>query len=103
MLYDPKWESEVKADPFSLSSLVAWLEKQPADKEYCYVDTGRCLLCQYFSAMGFKQVTMTPFDFCHAKGAANLPDGFDEIAQGNNMDMVRTFGAALARAKAVQS
>ncbi len=27
MLYDPKWE--VKADPFSLENLIAWLENQP--------------------------------------------------------------------------
>ena len=35
MLYDPKWEKpEVKADPFSLDALIAWLEKQPANGTY---------------------------------------------------------------------
>lgn len=39
MLYDKRWDKpEVNADPFSVDSLVAWLEKQPAAKVYCYAD-----------------------------------------------------------------
>ena len=66
MLYDKRWDKpEVKADPFSLDSLVAWLEKQPAAKVYCYEDTGVCLLSQYFTAMGFERVFMGCTYFLH--------------------------------------
>lgn len=35
MLYDPKWEKPAEttnADPLTLPAVIAWLEKQPADK-----------------------------------------------------------------------
>ena len=63
MLYDPKWEGEVKADPFKIESLVAWLEKQPADEQYCYLSNGECLLAQYFTAAGFENVRMWTYGF----------------------------------------
>lgn len=53
MLYDPKWEkhTETKADPFTLESLIAWLEKQPAEKSYNFnCVNGTCLAGQYFRA-----------------------------------------------------
>lgn len=95
MLYDPKWEVEVKADPFKLETLISWAEKQPADKAYdfwCH----RCYLGQYFEAHGFQidmigtgNVTFT------GHGARPLPPHFNRIAQSEP----HTFGAALARAR----
>ena len=98
MLYDPKWEQ--KNDPFSLASLIAWLERQEPLEEYCYSSTGECLLARYFAARGFSKVIMAANFFYHwpRPGAGfevvQLPPRFNDIAKGK----VRTFGAALARA-----
>ena len=100
MLYDPKWETEVKADPFSLESLIAWLEKQPVDKVYDFNDCGGgCLLEQYAAAMGIP-------DECGRYG--KLDDLFDRGVSPRHRPAIAvqkpwTFGAALARAKAVQA
>jgi hypothetical protein len=51
MLFDPKWEVEVKVDPFSLEGLVAWLEKQPAPTEYDWDSCEECLVGKYVSAI----------------------------------------------------
>lgn len=53
MLYDPKWEAEVKVDPNSVEGLIAWLEKQPADGTYNWHNCeGLCLIGLYGTAMG---------------------------------------------------
>ena len=96
MLFDPKWEVEVKADPFSLESLIAWLEKQPADKAYDFGDTKNCLACQYFRAMGMNIV---------GAGGGYVRSG--ECAEDyhfHNFGRITvrgdwTFGAALERAR----
>ena len=95
MLYDPKWE--VMADPFTLASLIAWLEKQSADDEYCYLDNGFCLLGQYFSTMGISDVSIgdTVFSYAGSDGYLRLPNGFERVAWG----YPRTFGGALKRAR----
>lgn len=95
MLYDPKWEVKTKPDVFSLASLIAWLEKQPATNEYCYMDTGLCLLGRYFTAMGFENVLVggTTVDHDGIRDAP-LPEVLQKIAEG----FPRTFGAALERA-----
>lgn len=49
MLFDPKWET--KADPLSLSSLIAWLELQPGDKTYDADNPRECLLAQWAMSM----------------------------------------------------
>lgn len=103
---------EPKHDPFSLESLVAWLERQPGDKDYCYYDNGHCLLSQYFTAAGFKNVHMFTDCFWHGETrlrkdwgqdelllsgkGTRFPKSFDEIASIG----ARTFGAALQRARA---
>jgi hypothetical protein len=51
MLYDPKWEQKTD-DVFSLESLIAWLEKQPRDRRYDYIDTHNCLAACYYKDMG---------------------------------------------------
>jgi hypothetical protein len=113
MLYDPKWE--VKTDPFTLDSLIAWLEKQPADGTYCYDSNGCCILAQYFTAMGFKNVAIGSVKFYHGllpraplpRANEEFPVEFNDIAQSatrtfpfKKWGMNRhTFGAALARAR----
>ena len=95
MLYDPKWQ--VKADPFSLDSLIAWLETKPAGASYDYMCNCNCLLAQYFAQAGFLNVEASGFHFYHAGGEHGLPKHFNEIAVNSPW----LYGAALARAKQV--
>ena len=89
---------KIKADPLTLESLIAWLEKRPAHVEYCYADNDACLLGQYFTAMGFDGVIAGSDCFSHGEGMKDIhfPPSFDEIAIGHP----RTFGGALERARA---
>ena len=102
MLYDPKWQQ--RSDPFALASLIAWLERQDPLAEYCYSSTGECLLARYFSEQGFTKVIMAAGHFYHFPRSeavyetAPLPPHFNDIAKGK----VRTFGAALARAREME-
>ena len=52
MLYDPKWEVEIKSDPFSFASLVTWLEAQDPSTCYSTMTFSTCLLGKFASAMG---------------------------------------------------
>lgn len=93
MLYDPKWEkTETKADPFSLENLIAWLEKQPADKPYLASEPEICLLGQFSTSMGATCATTKSIDLADA-------EPFGEIA----LRHPHTFGDALRRARAVAS
>jgi len=97
MLYDKRWDKDVKADPFSLESLIAWLEKQPADKTYCYMDNGYCLLSQYFTYSGFQNVDVGGWDFTHGpkQERVSFSNAFENVA----VEQPWTFGAALDRAR----
>ena len=97
MLYDPKWEVEVKADPFKLDTLIAWAERQPAEQEYDFW-CNQCYLGQYFEAHGFqiKAIGTGTVTFV-GQDTVKLPPYFNMIAQAEP----RTFGAALARARRV--
>jgi hypothetical protein len=95
MLYDPKWGVEVKADPFSLDNLIAWLEKQPAKKTYCFMDSGACLLGQYYIAMGCEKVVIGGMSVTLDGHWQEMPDDFSDIPA----EYPRTFGAALKRAR----
>jgi hypothetical protein len=101
MLYDPKWEKKIEstADPLTVVELVAWLERRPADKPYCYTDVGHCLLAQYFSSLGYTEINLNPYWFWRGPNMEKVeyPPIFNEIALGET----RTFGAALGRARAV--
>lgn len=92
MLYDPKWEVKTKPDVFSLESLIAWLEKQPADEVYDYMNChGACLLDQYGAAMAVPRNSAT---YRQLDRAFDGGGGYF-IACGHP----RTFGAALTRAR----
>lgn len=111
MLYDPKWDQQTKADPFKIETLIAWLEKQPAETEYCYFSNGKCLLAQYFQAHGFPLSEMRGDDLVTTDGQRiTVPFSWDVLAQGQvyiesrdeflpGVSSERTFGAALERAR----
>jgi hypothetical protein len=92
----------IETDLFSLESLIAWLEKQPKCKEYCYADNGVCLIGQYLSTSLGCEVLVGSRDFCRLSPGGEdygrdeyFPDVFHDIAQG----YPHTFGAALDRAR----
>lgn len=98
MLYDPKWEVEIKADPLTLAGLIEWLEKQPAAEAYDYDDcSGKCLYGLYMAHHGFtwaasgacgkSESTLERSRFCDLVYA--------EVAAAEPW----TFGAALDRAR----
>lgn len=92
MLFDPKWEVQTKPDVFSLESLIAWLEKQPADRQYDYCLPGTCLVAQYLSANGVEDSTLSSEDLDRL--------GWHDIAQDEDgLPQDWTFGGALCRAR----
>lgn len=104
MLYDPNWgvkQTETKADPHDIKSLIAWLEKQPGDQFYCFEDNGGCLLQQYFTSCGLEDVSVGGFTYAHAGicriPGERLPEAFRIVARRHP----HTFGAALTRARAI--
>lgn len=99
MLYDKRWERpEVKADPHSLENLIAWLEKKPARRTYCYMDNGACLMHQYFTACGLDVDHVGGMSITYVSGDWELlKNGMDDIAA----EEPHTFGAALKRARKV--
>lgn len=94
MLYDPKWD--IKANPYSLSNLIAWLQTMPPEREYNFGSCQTCALAQYYTYCGFKAVVMGATTFFTESGLFESPEVFDEIAR----EEPYTFGAALERAKA---
>lgn len=91
------------ADPFTLPALIAWLETMPGDRAYRYGDVCRCLLGEYFTAMGFEGVVVGPESFDHSRQRNVVyPRIFDDIAVGRGSmfkNTGRSFGAALTRAR----
>jgi hypothetical protein len=95
MLYDKRWDKSVDlGNPFSLESLIAWLEKQPAAAVYDWSQPRSCLLgqwCQFNglidAAVGDKSLEIGTYD-----RGRNI---FFKIA----MSEPYTFGAALERAR----
>ncbi len=113
MLYDPKWEKKQKKklkDPFTLESLIAWLEAKVAsnpNERYYYTDTKNCLLAQYFRAKGYKFISMgitqfTAFKWGFIPVSPRLPPHFNDIAAAEGEPIRYTMCAALARAQKVQ-
>lgn len=122
MLYNPNWntpapKTKKKLDIWSMESLIAWLETKPADQVYNYGLPNKCLLGQYFTAVGgggkvyagVTHVTINKklFGFIPTPIWSNytLPAGFNDVAIGRSGfggGSTRddwTFGAALERAR----
>jgi|GEM_PF-6578154 len=97
MLHNPNWDKTVtkaitEPDPFTLESLIAWLEKQPAAKTYCPGNASVCLLGQFASAMGSNNPHSKSFEL-------GDEEPFAKVAFDNDGEC--TFGAALERARAI--
>lgn len=103
MFFDPGTKTETKADPLSLTSLIAWLEKRDQSKSYNYGCNGGCLLALYFRAQGFEGASMGSMTWFYYEGEKSIrmdmPPHFDEIAVGGGTRLSHTFGAALERAR----
>lgn len=103
MLYDKRWEKKAETKPaFSLDTLIAWLEKQEADRVYCYQDNGGCLFAQYFSEHGYASPSCGGNYVRESEKRDQrdwFPRGWDMIAA----EFPRTFGAALERARKLQA
>lgn len=91
MLFDRRWEA--KADPYSLTSLAAWLETQPPQMSYKYTSANYCMLAQYFRELGMYYVPVLPFRWIPGKRARRL---LESLAAARP----HTFGAALDRVRA---
>jgi len=93
MLYDPKWEKP------TVAGLIAWLETQPAEGEYYYLNcSGECLFGQYMTSLGIDwsglHCRQSPYiDTLHSMGGLRV----QKIASEGPW----TFGAALNRARAL--
>lgn len=101
MLYNQEWERKTPP-PMSLESLIAWLEKKPADGSYVYQSHGSCLIAQYMKDQEFTDVFVDSRFYEHdGCGLKYLPVGWDAIARSDDWRATSelTFGKALARAK----
>lgn len=98
MLYNKNWDAKtVTSDPFTLESLIAWLEKQPADQGYEWHNCdGGCLIGLYGAYHGFSWRQMID---CPGGDPENTP--YAKLTPGGLAAAhPRTFGAALIRARA---
>jgi hypothetical protein len=86
-------EAQTKADPFTLDSLIAWLEKQPAETEYNFWNLSECLLCQYLRDVGLPH---SCYDAASALGG-------DDVGGQIAFHKPWTFGGALERARALRT
>ena len=101
MRYDPKW-TKPAADVWSLDRLIAWLETMPAELEYCYTASGKCLLAQYLKGIDWATdplVDLTSAEDLASEKRIKIPAAFNKIAQGKTCNRTNTFGAALDRAQ----
>lgn len=95
MLYDKRWDKQIKADPLTIESLIAWLEKRDPKATYRYEDCeGGCLYGQYMAAMGFPWLEACGKSNNTAIGAFESQVYYDVASE-----KPRTFGAALERAR----
>lgn len=95
MLYDPKWGTDQKADPFLFSNLIAWLERQPTSDEYPYSCARYCLHGLYFRDHGYSRIHVRKSQIDLDGTTYDLSKAFITIA----VKYPRTFGAALERAR----
>lgn len=103
MLYDKKWDKQIetKADPFSLKSFAMWLETQPANERYSFLNVSNCAYAQYLKAKGYRFVLIGGFSFSHGwrtfipSAGRPLTADVRHVLNGHPY----TFGAALQRAR----
>jgi len=92
---------KTKADPFSLETLIAWLEKQPLEGKYYFFSTHNCLLARYFKAQGFSKVEVSGFSVLLDGTWCELPLSFRRTATTSPTwkFWLGKFGASLATAR----
>ena len=91
MLYNPQWHEP--ADVFTLDSLISWLETQPPEGSYDWLDVNGCLVCLYLQACGYERPSAHP-GLTQSSIRDWGPRGYYKIARNRPW----TFGAALERA-----
>jgi len=91
MLNRIEWDKPKVADVFSLDSLIAWLEKQPAETAYDWYDIEGCLSCAYLRAQGVRDPS--------GDGLLSRVFSNHEQYHAVGRPMPWTFGAALTRAR----
>ena len=96
MFYEPQCKPEVKVNPLEMGTLIAWLERQPAEKKYDYCCIHSCLAAQYYSAMGEKMCVVPLYGSQDPKH-----EGFRYKLEWLANHSPWTFGAALERARAL--
>lgn len=93
MLHNPNWD-KAKTSPLLLDNFIAWLQKQPADEKYDWLDSDSCLAAQYSQSIdreyGHNDILALAGTF-----SADL----ENIAYARPWN----FGAALNRAKALKA
>lgn len=97
MLHNPTWDKKPKEKP-SLGSFITWLRSKDPTEEYDYHNTsGSCLYGQYMTHMGISW----GIDRYHQVIGQVAPTHYAgmKLAAGGE----ETFGAALARAEALQA
>lgn len=83
---------------FSLRGLIAWLETQPPETQYCFSTSPACLLTRWHEALGYSYRD----SYCDGVYSTGI-DPYDEngwaykVACGS--DHLWTYGAALTRAR----
>jgi hypothetical protein len=91
-----------KPEPFSLESLIAWLENQEAAETYCFTLTRECIWAKYTFALG-GTIQFSPHRYQiggHSLEVGPLDRSWREaVAVG----LPKTFGGALKRARAYRS
>ncbi len=96
MLYNKDWDKP-KPAPGTWASVIAWLETKDPEERYSYWDSDSCLAAQYNDSI--HRIYEVPFIGAIIRLPWRLM-GFDGRLETLARYGERTFGAALARAKA---
>jgi hypothetical protein len=106
MLFNPAWKEAKTGDKFSLDTLIAWLERQPVDGTYNYLNGNQCLLAKYYTEMYGEPIWVRSYG---NHGPANLPrdipspDTFWRVASACGGNGEWSFKDALRRAREYQN
>jgi hypothetical protein len=94
MLYDPKWQMEVKP---TLAGFAAWLGRQPADEKICVSNANDCALARYYASMGRQPLLSIMCEISHEMNVSGvvLYDIVGIESAGTN----RTYGEAYGVAR----
>lgn len=98
---------EMLQSALNLPAFTGWLERQPSDVTYTYVNNQDCLICRYLKDCGFEDITVTPTEAILNyqkldQEIVRLPRGMNDIAFGRLDAQSYTMGAALERARSYE-